>query len=255
MDQKVRDAFFTFLLRLGDDRLVSGHRLSEWCGHAPALEEDIALANMGLDSIGQATSLLRLAGQIEGKGRDEDALAYFRNEREYRNCLLVELPRGDFGFTVLRQFFFAAYSHFLFEELRKSSNQDLAGISEKGKKESLYHVRHCSEWVIRLGDGTAESHARVQSSLNEMWPYTADLFYSDEIEKTLSAAGVIPALDGLRAKWDALIKETLSTATLQIPDAPALVAVSGRIGRHTEFLGHLLAEMQSVARAHPNARW
>lgn len=255
MDEKVRTAFFTFLLRLADDRLVSGHRLSEWCGHAPILEEDIALANMGLDLIGQATALLRLAGQIENAGRDEDALAYFRNEREFRNALLVELPRGDFGFTVLRQFMFGGFSHFLFDELRKSSNTDLAGIAEKGKKESLYHVRHCSEWVIRLGDGTEESHRRMQTSLEEMWPYTSDLFFTDDSEAALRSAGIIPALGGVRARWDTLLAEVLTAATLQIPQTPFPVAANGRIGRHSEFLGHMLAEMQSVARAHPGARW
>lgn len=255
MDQTVRTAFFTFLLRLADDRLVSGHRLSEWCGHAPALEEDIALANMGLDCIGQATALLRLAGQTEGAGRDEDALAYFRNEREFRNALLVELPRGDFGFTVLRQFLFSAFSHFLFDELQKSSNADLAGIAEKGKKESLYHVRHCSEWVVRLGDGTEESHTRMQTSLSDIWPYTSDLFFTDKAEEALITAGVIPSLGGIRAKWDALVAQVLTSATLQIPQTPFPVASNGRIGRHSEFLGHMLAEMQSVARAHPGARW
>jgi ring-1,2-phenylacetyl-CoA epoxidase subunit PaaC len=255
MDAQTKSALFEFLLRLGDDRLILGHRLSEWCGHGPILEEDIALGNVALDCLGQATNFLRLAGQVEEKGRDEDALAYFRSDRDYRNSLLVELPRGDFGFTVLRQFFFSAYSHFLFEELKKSSHADFAGICEKAQKEARYHVRHSSEWVIRLGDGTDESHGRMQKSLDEMWRFVGDIFYTDAVEETLTSKGLIPSLKNLRSQWEPLVNEVLASAKLQVPANTAPNLLRGRLGNHTEHLGRLLAEMQIVARSHPGARW
>lgn len=253
MDTK--QALFEFLLRLGDDRLVAAQRLSEWCGHAPILEEDIALANIALDCLGQTSALLKLAGSVEGKGRDEDALAYLRNEREFRNATMVELPNGDFGFTVLRHFLFSTFSCCVCEELSKSSNQDLAGISAKALKESKYHARHCGEWVVRLGDGTAESHERMHAALLHVWPFTNDLFFTDAVEATLTEARVIPDLSGIRAKWSALIGEVLTEATLKIPEVTFPIGLNGRLGRHTEYLGHLLSEMQILPRSHPGARW
>ena len=183
------EAFFEYLLRLGDDRLVLGHRLSEWCGHGPILEEDIALANVALDLIGQATHFLQLAGQVEGKGRDEDALAYFRDAVDYRNVNLVELPNGDFGRTIVRQFLFDAWSVLLLDGLQRAADTKLAGIAAKAYKEARYHVRHSGEWVLRLGDGTEESHRRVQTALDELWPYTGELFATDEVDRLLASAG------------------------------------------------------------------
>jgi ring-1,2-phenylacetyl-CoA epoxidase subunit PaaC len=243
-----------YALRLGDDRLILGHRMSEWTGHGPILEEDIATANIALDLIGQAAQFLKLAGELEGKGRNEDALAYFRDGTQFRNCLLVELPKGDFGDTMVRQFLFDAYSVLLLDELTRSAHEQLAAIAAKALKETKYHLRHSSEWVVRLGDGTAESHARVQASLDRLWMYTGELFVADEIDAAVRAAGVSVDLAGIQSRWSAMVDEVLSRATLTRPaDGP--MQKGGRRGRHTEHIGHLLATMQSVARAHPGATW
>ncbi len=242
-----------YLLRLGDDRLVLGHRLSEWCGHGPILEEDIAMANVALDLIGQATLFLGLAGETEGAGRDADALAYFREGVEYRNALLTELPRGDFGFTMVRQFLFDAYSVLLLDALASCGHEAVAGLAAKALKESRYHLRHSSEWVVRLGDGTAESHARVQQALDELWRYTGELFARDVIDDAVVEQGIVVDTEGLRTRWDRMVREVFDRATLVVPDA--VMAGGGRAGRHTEHLGHLLSVMQSVARAHPEASW
>lgn len=250
----VTDPLMEYLLRLGDDRLVLGHRLSEWTGHGPILEEDIATANLALDLIGQAASILRLAGEAEGKGRDEDALAYFREGVEFRNCLLVELPRGDFGFTMVRQFLFDAHSVLLWDALSRAGHAGVAAIAAKALKEDKYHLRHSSEWVVRLGDGTVESHARVQRALEGLWPYTAELFESDEVDAAVAAMGIGVDLPALRSRWDAMVDDVLARATLTRPaDGP--MQRGGRRGRHTEHLGHLLATMQIVARSHPGAKW
>ncbi|MEY4608170.1 MAG: hypothetical protein RL625_387 [Gemmatimonadota bacterium] len=243
-----------FLLRLGDDRLILGHRLSEWCGHGPILEEDIALSNFALDLIGQAASLLRLAGEVEGEGRDEDALAYFRDGVQYRNCLLVEQSRGHFGDTIVRQFLFDAYSALLWESLLGVPHEGLAAIAAKAIKEDRYHLRHSSEWVVRLGDGTPESHGRVQGSLDRLWRYTGELFEADAIDQAVAAQGIVVDHRALRSRWDHLVDDVLGRATLVRP-AEGAMQRGGRVGRHTEHLGHLLATMQSVARAHPGARW
>jgi ring-1,2-phenylacetyl-CoA epoxidase subunit PaaC len=243
-----------YLLRLGDDRLILGHRLSEWCGHGPILEEDIALSNMALDLIGQATSLLRLAGEAEGKGRDEDALAYWRDGVRFRNALLMELPKGDFGFTVVRQFLVSAQSVFLWEALLASTHEGLAGVAAKAIKEAKYHLRHASEWVVRLGDGTPESHDRVQRALDDCWRYTGELFAQDEVDAAVAALGITVDMASIRARWDQVVDDVLQRATLTRPaDGP--MRHGGRVGRHTEHLGHLLSVMQSVARAHPGATW
>jgi len=244
----------TYLLRLGDDRLILGHRMAEWCGHGPILEEDIAMANIALDLIGQANLLLGLAGQEEGQGRDQDALAYLRREREFRNLQLVELPKGDFGFTMVRQFLFDAYDVLLAEALQTSAHESLAGIAAKAYKEARYHLRHSAEWVIKLGDGTEESHARTQRALDECWRFTGELFASDGIDRAMQAAGVGPDLAALQPRWQARVEEVAAAATLVIPTVKHMQA-GGRQGRHTEHLGYLLAEMQSVARAFPGATW
>jgi ring-1,2-phenylacetyl-CoA epoxidase subunit PaaC len=247
-------ALFEYLVRLGDDRLVLGHRLSEWCGHGPLLEEDIATANIALDLLGHASMFLKLAGQVEGKGRDEDALAYWRDENQFRNVQLAELPRGDFGFTILRQFFFDAWSLHHLEALTRSSHAELAGIAAKAHKETRYHLRHSSEWVLRLGDGTLESRERMQCSLDELWPWTGEFSYRDGIDRELREANLVPDLETLTAPWHTMVQGLLTRATLVTPAGPMRMT-GGRRGRHTEHLGHMLAEMQIVARSHPGARW
>ena len=244
---------FQYLLRLGDDRLVLGHRLSEWCGHGPVLEEDIALANVALDLIGQATHFLKLAGQVEGKGRDEDALAYLRDAIAYRNVKLVELPNGDFGRTIVRQFLFDAWSVLLLEKLQGAAHAELAGIAGKAYKEARYHVRHSGEWVLRLGDGTEESHRRAQTALDELWPYTGELVAADEVDRAL-AGTVAPDPAALEPAWRDLVSDVVRRATLTLP-ADGYMHSGGRQGRHTEYLGHLLDEMQILARSHPGAKW
>ena len=248
------NATFEYLLRLADDRLVLGHRLSEWCGHAPILEEDIALANVALDLIGQASALLKLAGEVEGKGRTDDALAYFRDAIEFRNAQLVELPNGDFAVTIVRQFLFDAWDVLVLQRLTTSSNDTLAGIAAKALKEAKYHLRHSAEWVRMLGDGTAESHARAQRALDDLWPYTHELFLSDAVDREAVSAGLGVDTEALRASWLETVERVLHEATLTRPK-DGFAPRGGRTGRHTEHLGHMLADMQSLARAHPGASW
>jgi ring-1,2-phenylacetyl-CoA epoxidase subunit PaaC len=254
LSPEIQRALFEYTVRLGDDRLILGHRLSEWCGHAPILEEDIALANMALDLIGQASAFLELAGRIEGAGRSEDDLAYFREAVEFRNLLLLEQPRGDFAYTILRQFFFAALSLPMLETLGKSALPELAALAAKSLKESRYHLRHSAEWVRRLGLGTEESRARLQTALDELWIFTGEMFDTDQVETALAAERLIGTSAACRAPWEAVVLPLLQEAGLTIPtDAPA--ARGGRTGKHSEFLGFLLAEMQIVARSHPGAKW
>lgn len=251
------NALFEYLLRLGDDRLVLGSRLSEWCGHGPILEEDIATSNVSLDLLGQATMFLRLAGEVEGKGRDEDALAYWREVVEFRNCLLVELPKGDFGFTIVRQFLFDVYSVVTLDALASSTNAEIAAIAAKALKEVKYHVRHSGDWMLKLGDGTDESHRRAQKAMDDLWRFTPELFAADDIDRAMHAAGVAPDLSALRDQWLALVREVADRATLTIPHdvVRAPNTRGGRVGAHTEHLGHMLAEFQIVARSHPGATW
>ena len=247
-------SLFEYLLRLGDDRLVLGHRNAEWCGHGPILEEDIAIANIALDLTGQAQLFLDLAGKAEGEGRNADGLAYWRDETEFRNLQLVELPKGDFAFTVTRQFLFSAWSHFVLTAVAKAPDGDLAGIAAKSLKENRYHLRHAGEWVVRLGDGTDESHARAQAAVDELWPWTVEMFEEDEVDLAMKTAGIAPDQSAVKAEWDKVVGEVLARATLVIPTEPMRM-VAGRKGRHTEHLGRLLAEMQIVARSHPGASW
>jgi len=245
---------FEYVLRMGDDSLILGHRISEWCGHGPILEEDIALTNISLDLIGQATNLLEYAGKLEGKGRDEDALAFLRYDREYKNLLLVEQTNGDFGKTIMRQFFFDAYRRLLFERLLKSTDEQVSAIADKSLKETKYHLKHSSEWVIRLGDGTEESHNRIQESLDALWKYTSELFFTNEVDANLIAAGIIPSMEGIEEEWKATVNNVLEQATLTIP-TNNWKQEGGRIGKHTEHLGFLLAEMQYMQRTFPNMKW
>ncbi len=243
-----------YVLRIADGSLILGQRLSEWCGHGPALEEDIAFANIALDLVGQARLLLAHAGRLEDRGRDEDALAFFRDEPEFLNPTLVELPNGDFAQSVLRAFFYACWQQGLWAGLVDSRDTTLAAIAEKSRKETRYHVEHLAEWVLRLGDGTAESHARMQSALDYLLPYADELFAADEVDAAAVAAGLGPSVEALRAPWEAAVQPLLTEATLKLPGASPFLS-SGRRGRHSEFMGYLLAEMQSLARAHPGAVW
>ena len=253
-DDQTRSDFFEYLLRLGDDRLVLGHRLSEWCGHAPIIEEDIALANVALDLIGQANHLLELAGQVEGKGRDQDALAYLREAVQYRNALLMELPRGDFAVTIVRQLLASVYSMLQMERLKDATQNGLAGIAAKAYKESRYHARHAADWVRRLGDGTRESHERAQAAVDDLWRFSGELFDVDDVERRLVALGFAMDASTLRDPWMHLVGQVLREATLRVPD-DGFMQRGGRVGRHTEHLGHMLAEMQILARSFPGASW
>ncbi len=250
----VENPLFEYLLRLGDDRLVLGHRMSEWCGHGPILEEDIALSNIALDLVGHAASVLKLAGEIEGKGRDEDALAYFRDAVAYRNALIVELPKGDFGFTIVRQFLYDAFSVLQWDALSRCGHPTLAAIAAKSLKEDKYHLRHSSEWLVRLGDGTEESHTRVQASLNELWRFTDELFDRDAVDDAVAALGVDVDQAAIKSRWQTMVADVVSRATLTLPSDTGMRR-GGRRGFHTEHLGHLLSTMQIVARSHPGATW
>ena len=242
------------LLEIADDCLVLGHRLSEWCGHAPMLEEDLALPNMALDLIGTARVLYDHAGRLEGKGRGEDDLAYFRGEREYLNCLLVERPNGDFAQTMLRQFLFAAFMAPYWRAAEASTDPVVAGVAGKAVKEVTYHVRHAGEWVIRMGDGTEESARRMARAVEALWRYTGELFESSPAARAAEAAGVLPAREACRAEWERTVAAVFAEAGLAMPEAVHM-QTGGRQGIHGEGLGHLLAVMQSVARAHPGAVW
>jgi ring-1,2-phenylacetyl-CoA epoxidase subunit PaaC len=240
-----------YLLRLGDDALVAAQRLAEWCSRGPEMEEDVALANIALDQLGVARLLLTYAGEVEGAERDEDALAYLRTDREYRNALLVELDNGDFAVTMAKLLFLAAYQLPLYERLTYSTDDRLAGIAGKARKESAYHLDHAAHWTVRLGDGTEESHRRMQLAVDQVWPYTHELFETDELVRGLDAA-VDPA--SLRDPWLSTVDKVLAEATLERP-TDGWKPSGGRQGVHTEALSHLLAEMQVLHRAHPGARW
>jgi ring-1,2-phenylacetyl-CoA epoxidase subunit PaaC len=233
------------LLRRGDNALVLAQRLAEWLGHGPQLEEDIASANIALDLLGQARMWLSYAGRIEGMGRDEDALAFRRDQHEYRNCTMVELPKGDYAFTIVRRFLFDSYQKELLARLRSSSDAETAAIAAKSAKETEYHWKHSADWTIRFGDGTEESHRRAQAALDELWPYAEEWFAADEVE---------PDAGSLRAPWLARVEPVIREARLAVP-SPTKFASTGKRGVHSEHLGYLLAEMQFLQRAYPDARW
>jgi ring-1,2-phenylacetyl-CoA epoxidase subunit PaaC len=243
-----------YTLRRADDALVLGHRLSEWCGHAPMLEEDMALSNMGLDLLGQARELYSYAAGVEGKGNDEDKLAYLRDVRQYRNLLLVEQPNGDFARTMVRQFFYAAFADLYWRAMMKSKDATLAAIAAKSEKESAYHVRHCSEWIIRLGDGTAESHARAQAAIDDLWAFTGEMFEIDDSERVLIDSSIAVDAAALRPQWLKTVSDVVSEATLTLPRSDWMQR-GGRSGRHSEHLGRLLSELQSMQRTFPGVTW
>jgi ring-1,2-phenylacetyl-CoA epoxidase subunit PaaC len=243
-----------YVLRRADDALILGHRLSEWCGHAPMLEEDMALANMALDLLGQARELYSYAGKVEGKDNDEDKFAYLRDVRQYRNLLLVERPNGDFATTMVRQFFYETFADLYWRAMMTSRDATLAAIAAKSEKESAYHVRHCSEWVVRLGDGTEESHGRAQTAIDDLWAYTGEMFEADDSERGLIDGGVAVDPGGLRLQWLETISGILREATLTLPKNDWMQQ-GGRCGLHSEHLGHLLSDLQSMQRTFPGAAW
>jgi ring-1,2-phenylacetyl-CoA epoxidase subunit PaaC len=247
-------ALFRYVLRLGDLSLVLGQRLGEWVGHSPALEEDLGLANVALDMVGQARLFLTYAGEIEGRGRGEDDLAFLREHRDYLNAILVEQPNGDFAQTMVRQVLIDAFQLELFERMAASTDERLAAIAAKSVKETRYHFRYSSGWLVRLGDGTEESHSRAQAALQRLWPYTVELFAEDELDRAMSDHGIAPPLANVHSAWLARIDELLAEATLQRP-ADRAHAWHGKRGEHSEHLGYLLAEMQHMQRAYPGARW
>jgi ring-1,2-phenylacetyl-CoA epoxidase subunit PaaC len=243
-----------YALRRADDALILGHRLSEWCGHAPMLEEDMALANMGLDLLGQARELYSYAAKVEGRDNDEDKFAYLRDVRQYRNLLLLEQPNGDFARTMVRQFFYAAFADLYWRAMMKSDDVTLAAIAAKSEKESAYHLRHSSEWMVRLGDGTEESHARAQTGIDDLWAFTGEMFEVDGSERALIDAGIAVDPATLRPQWLKTISSVMSEATLALPKSDWMQQ-GGRFGRHSEHLGHLLSELQSMQRTFPGAAW
>ncbi len=247
-------ALFEGLCRLGDSTLVLGHRVSEWCGLAPVLEEDIALANVALDLIGQTQLWLGLAAEVEGKGRDADELAFRRDVWEFRNLLLVERPNGDFGHTLMRQFLFDAWHQPMLKALEGSGDSRIAGIAAKAGREVAYHLERSADLVIRLGDGTEESHARMQAALDRLWPYTGEMMAGDSTDAALAEAGIMAAPDSIRPVWDALVAEVLGEATLKAPES-TFMHKGGKQGQHSEHLGHMLATMQWLQRAYPDATW
>jgi len=245
---------FTGLTRLGDNALILGHRVSEWCGHAPVLEEDIALANVALDLIGQTQLWLGLAGEVEGRGRSADDLAFLRDAWHFSNLLLVERPNRDFGHTLMRQFLFDAWHQPMLKALEGSTDARIAEIAAKAGKEVAYHLERSADLVIRLGDGTEESHARMQDALERLWPWTGEAFTGDDIDRRLAEAGMMPAPESLRPAWDATIAEVLAEATLKAPET-TFAHTGGKQGRHTEHMGHILSSMQWLQRAYPGATW
>ena len=252
--QAQQDDLLALLIRLGDDHLILGHRLSEWCGHAPMLEEDLALPNMALDLLGTARMCYGYAAEIEGGGKTEDDYAFLRDGTAFRHILMVEQPNGDFAYTILRQFFFAAFMHPFWQEMTGSADQQLAAHAQKAVKELAYHIRHAGEWVIRLGDGTPESARRMGDALDALSPYVGELFETDSISMALTKAGILADMKAVQSQFDTTVAQTFCEATL--PDyAPEFAHSGGRRGRHTEHLGHLLAELQFMQRAYPGQSW
>ncbi|AVO49079.1 phenylacetate-CoA oxygenase subunit PaaI [Melaminivora suipulveris] len=243
-----------YLLRLSDTCLVLGQRISEWCGHAPVLEEDIALSNMALDLIGQARALLTRAGELDGRGHDEDQLAFLRDEGDYLNVTLAELPRGDFALTCLRNAMLATLLKLLWQRLQDSSDQELAAIAGKAVKEARYHQQHAADWVVRLGDGTDESRRRMQDALAQLWPYSAELFDGDAVDEAAHASGLGPRWADLQGEWQGEMQAILAAADLSAPQTTAFRS-TGKRGVHSEHLGPMLAEMQYLQRSFPGGVW
>jgi len=249
-----QEAIYNYTLRLGDNSLILAQRIAEWTGHGPFLEEDLALTNISLDILGQAKSLFEYAAQVEGKGRTEDDIAYLRSERNFYNTLLVEQPNGDYAKTIARQFFVDVFDLHFYTALSKSKDQTLAGIAAKSIKEITYHVRHSKSWILRFGNGTEESHQRLQDAVNELWRFTGELFEMNEIDELLLKAGIAVDLNAVKTLWDKQVTDTLKEATITTP-LVTYMQTGSRKGKHTEHLGFILAEMQYLQRAIPGAKW
>lgn len=246
-----------YILHLADNSLIHGHRLSEWCGHGPILEVDMALTNISLDNIGAARSLYQYAAEIEGGGKTEDSYPYFRDVRQFRNVLLVEMPNGDFADTIARSLFFDTYQFLFYTELKKSADAQLAAIAEKSLKEVTYHLRFSKEWTIRLGDGTEESKQKMQRGINELWSYTGEMFAPSQTEKEMIAQGIAPDIAMLKPEWEKRIAETLEEATLAYPMSVqgGWFQSGGKTGIHTEHLGFILTELQYMQKSYPGCEW
>jgi ring-1,2-phenylacetyl-CoA epoxidase subunit PaaC len=250
----IKDNLLNYTLHLADNALIIGHRNSEWCGHGPVLEQDIAISNIALDYIGQARNFYQYAAQLQGNGATEDSLAYLRDAIDFKNCLLVETPNGDWAQAILRQFFFSTYQYFLYRQLQNSTNQQLAAIAEKALKEVIYHVRWSSEWVIRLGDGTEESKHRMIAAVDKLWPYTGEMFETAGYELTTVSEGYGIDLPAVQNNWFEKIKSVFDEATLTIPSNITMES-GGKEGQHTKHLGIILEEMQFLQRTNPGAEW
>ncbi len=245
----MKENLINYTIHLADNALIMGQRLSEWCGHGPILEQDIALSNIALDYVGQARNLYQYAAELMGGDVTEDSLAYFRNDRDYKNNLLVELPNGDWAQTVLKEFLFSAYQFYLYQQLTQSKDERIAAIAEKSLKEVTYHLKWSSEWVIRLGDGTEESKSRMEKAIDEIWMFTGELFEASEYEKELID------LNSIKDKWNEKIAAVFNEATLNVPENKTWHQTGGKKGVHTEHLGYILAEMQVLPRTYPDATW
>lgn len=250
----MNNALLNYVLRIADNNLILGHRLSEWCGHGPILEQDIALTNIALDLVGQSRNYYQLAAEIKGDGATEDDFAYLRDVYAFQNVLLTEQPNGHFGETITRQFFFDGFNYYFTSELTKSSNKQLAAIAEKSLKEITYHLKFSSEWMIRLGDGTEESHTKMQQAVDDLWMFTGELFKADELDTEMEAAGIGVQLASIQPYFDRKVTEILNEATLTLPEN-SWMQKGGKQGQHSEHLGFILAELQFLQRAYPGAKW
>jgi ring-1,2-phenylacetyl-CoA epoxidase subunit PaaC len=250
----MNDALHQYTLYLADNSLITGQRLAEWCGHGPILEQDIALSNIALDHLGQARMLLQYAAQQKGEDCTEDVLAYLRNEEDFRNLLITELPKGDWGYTLVRAFLYDTYHYYEMNGLLQSKDEQLRAIAQKAIKEISYHAQWSAEWVIRLGDGTVESHDRIKKSLKDLWPFTGEMFAADKATLEMTSLGVAPNYSHLQNKWQEKVEEVLAIATLDVPE-DGWMHQGGRTGQHTEHMGYLLAEMQHIPRSYPDAQW
>jgi ring-1,2-phenylacetyl-CoA epoxidase subunit PaaC len=249
-----QQALYQYCLRIGDNALVMSYRLSEWCSKAPLLEEDLALTNIALDMIGRAQAFLKYAAEIEGSGKTEDDLAYRRPERQFYNHLITELPNNDFAYTVARSLYIAAFEHYYFQQLSGSTDAMIASLAAKTHKEVLYHLAHFRDWTLRLGDGTPESHNKMQKAINDLWMYTGELFETDDADAQMLGAGIGVDMQLVQQQWTAYVALVLQEATLALPPQMHMQTGSRR-GIHTEYLGHILAEMQFLQRAYPDAQW
>ena len=253
--KRIETALFNYCLWLGDTNLISGHRLSEWCGHGPILEEDIAMTNIALDLIGQSRALLTYACELEGKGKTEDDLAYHRDAADFKNAMLAEQPNVEFGNTMVRQFLLDTFNYHLYSRLATSADEKINALAAKSLKEITYHHRHSAEWIKRLGDGTAKSHERAQAAIYNLWKFTDDLFDNTEEDDLLIKEKIVPDLKEIKEKWIKSVKEAVISATLKLPDNEVFMVKGSRRGNHTEHLGYILAEMQFLPRAYPDAKW